>query len=84
MGDWGHIRKHCHDLIKVEKERQKEKDEKKRTHKAAPVYVHAKSSDSESFGLIASHAISVLNHNENWAWIVDSGTTCHKLIMCHV
>ena len=79
-GRLGHIRKYCRDLIKVEKERQKEKDEKKKTHKAAPVSVHAKSSDSESSGLIASHALSALSQNEKCAWIVDSGATCH---MCH-
>ena len=79
-GRLGHIRKYCRDLIKVEKERQKEKDEKKKTHKAAPVSAHAKSSDSESSGLIASHALSALSQNEKCAWIVDSGTTCH---MCH-
>ena len=50
----------------------------KRTHIAAPVSVHAKSSDSESF---ASHALWVVNHNENCAWIVDSRATCH---ICHV
>ena len=44
---------YCGDLINVEKEHQKEKDEKKKTHKAAPVSVHAESSDNESSGLIA-------------------------------
>ena len=76
-GRLGHIRKYCRDLIKVEKEHQKEKDEKKKTHKAAPVSVHAKSSDSERSGLIASHALSALSQNEKCAWIVDSGATCH-------
>ena len=76
----GHIRKYCRDLIKAEKERQKETDEKKKNHKAAPVSAHIRSSDSESSGLIASHALSALGPNENCAWIVDSGATCH---MCH-
>ena len=58
-GRLGHIRKYCRDLIKAEKEREKEKDEKKKTHKAAPVSTHAKSSDSESSGLIANHALSI-------------------------
>jgi len=61
--------------MKVEKEYQKEKDKKKRTHKAAPVSTCPKV--HESSGLIASHALSVLSHNENCAWIVDSGATCH-------
>ena len=78
-GRLGHIRKYCRDLIKAEKEREKEKD-KKKTHKAAPVSTHTKSSDSESSGFIASHALSALRPDENCAWIVDSGATCHT---CH-
>jgi len=41
-GRLGHIRKYCHDLIKIQKERQKEKDEKKRSHKVALVSLHVK------------------------------------------
>ena len=62
-GRLGHIRK-CHHLIKLGKE---EKDGKKRTQKAAPV--HIRSSDSESSGFIASHALSALSPNEKFAWI---------------
>ena len=35
------------------------------------------SSDSESSELIASHALSVSSSNEQCAWIIDSGATCH-------
>ena len=77
-GRLGHIRKYCRDLIKSEKECQKEKDDKKKTQKATPA--HTRSSDSESSGFIASHALSALSPNEKYAWIVDSGATCH---MCH-
>ena len=44
------------------------------------VSTHTKSSDSESSGFIASHALSALRSDEIFAWIVDSGGTCH---MCH-
>ena len=44
-GQLGHIRKYCHDLNKAKKERQKEKDEKKKNHKAAPISAHTRSSD---------------------------------------
>ena len=64
----------------VEQKIDVEKDEKKKTHKAAPVSTHAKSSDSESSGLIASHALSALSPNEKCAWIVDSGATCHNYV----
>ena len=37
-------------------------------------------SDSESFGLIASHALAVISSNKYSAWIVDLGALCH---MCH-
>jgi len=78
-GRLGHIRKYCCDLIKSEKEHQKEKDDKKKTQKATPV--HTKSSDS---GFIASHALSALSLNEKYAWIVDSGATCHMCNNTHV
>ena len=34
-------------------------------------------SDSESSGLVATHALSLLNSIEECAWITDSGATCH-------
>ncbi len=38
------------------------------------------SSDSESSGFVATHALSASNSRERDTWIVDSGATCH---MCH-
>ena len=38
------------------------------------------SSDSETAGLIVSHALSASSSSEQNTWIVDSGATCH---MCH-
>ena len=76
-GRMGHIKKFCRDF-KAEKERQKE-DKKEKVHKATTVTT-CEESDSESSGLIARHALAVVSSNEEHAWIVDSGATCH---MCH-
>ena len=80
-GRLGHIKKYCRDLIKVEKERQKEthKKSQKKSQQANPTTTH-EGSDSESSGLIASHALSVQSSKEQCVWVVDSGATCH---MCH-
>ena len=72
-GRLGHIKRYCKDL-KAEKKGQK--DEKTKSQKAATTAAH-ESSDSESNGLIAGHALSVSSSNEQCAWIVDSGATCH-------
>ena len=83
-GRLGHIKKFCRDLkaekerhFKAEKERQKE--DKRKSQKANTV-TKCEESDSESSGLIASHALTVVSPNEHGVWIVDSGATCH---MCH-
>lgn len=69
-GRLGHIKKYCRSL-KAEKKGQKEKSKK-----AAAATTH-ENSDSESSGLVASHALSASNSIEQSAWIVDSGATCH-------
>ena len=76
-GRMGHIKKFCRDF-KAEKEHQKG-DKKEKSHKATTVTT-CEESDSESSGLIASHALAVVSSTEDYTWIVDSGATCH---MCH-
>ena len=72
-GELGHIKKYCRNL-KAEKEGKKER--KTKSQKAATTTTQA-NSDSESSGLIASHALSASSSNEQRAWIIDSGATCH-------
>lgn len=56
LGRLGHIKKFCQDLVKAEKEHQKE--DKTKPQKAAPATTN-KDSDSENFGLIVNHALSL-------------------------
>ena len=72
-GELGHIKKYCRNL-KAEKEGKKER--KTKSQKAATTTTQA-NTDSESSGLIASHALSASSSNEQRAWIIDSGATCH-------
>ena len=71
-GKLGHIKKNCRDF-KTEEGR---KEKKTKAQKAAPTTTQ-ENSDSESSGLIASHALSVSSSNEQSIWIIDSGATCH-------
>ena len=69
MEDWGTSRR-------IEEGR---KEKKTKAQKAAPTTTQ-ENSDSESSGLIASHALSASSSNEQSIWIIDTGATCH---MCH-
>ena len=71
-GRLGHIKKNCRDF-KAEEGR---KEKKTKAQKAAPTTTQ-ENSDSESSGLIASHALSISSLNEQSIWIIDSGATCY-------
>ena len=73
-GRMEHTKEFCCDLKECQKE-----DKKENSHKATTV-ITCEESDSESFVLIASHAVAVISSNKYSAWIVDLGAMCH---MCH-
>ena len=68
-----HIKKNYRDF-KAKREGWKEKGTK---FQKATTTVMQENSDSESPGLVVTHALSVLNSNEQCAWIIDLGATCH-------
>ena len=78
-GELGHIKRYCKDH-KAQKERKtkaEKEGQKERKTKSQKATTTQENSDSESSGLMASHAMSVSSSNEQCAWIVDSGATCH-------
>ena len=79
-GKPGHIKRNCRELS-GEKPKQKEKNgSNHKANMATPRMQERSSSDSESAGLVVSHALSASSSREHNTWIVDSGATCH---MCH-
>ena len=75
-GKLGHIKRNCRELAK------EKKDKIGTNHRAnvSSTKSEYSSSDSESAGLIANHALSASSSSEQNTWIIDSGATCH---MCH-
>ena len=79
-GKLGHIKRNCRELS-GEKSSQKEKrGSNHKANKSTTKRQDSNSSDSESAGLVVSHALSASSSSEHNTWIVDSGATCH---MCH-
>ena len=79
-GKLGHIKRNCRELS-GEKSSQKEKrGSNHKANKSTTKGQDSNSSDSESAGLVVSHALSASSSSEHNTWIVDSGATCH---MCH-
>ena len=76
---WTHF---CRDLIRNEQngDRHVQKASKQKMNKAEVKRKTNHSSDSESVGLVVSHALSVKSAERLKSWIVDSGATCH---MCN-
>lgn len=82
-GRFGHIKRDCEELSSRSDSHQKEGEWKKTKHKAHKAQEKRRdtsSSDSESTGLVVSHALSASSVEAQDSWIVDSGATCH---MCN-
>ena len=76
---FGHFKKECEEFAKVKGHSKPPQIKKKNKMGAFKVTITAEdenSTDSESTGLMAQHALSTKfsTHNQ---WIIDSGTTCH-------
>ncbi len=83
-GRFGHIKRNCRDFNDFVQSKDVNRETKKVSykHKAnkAGVKKLSSSSDSESVGLIVSHALAISSEKGLNSWIVDSGATCH---MCN-
>ena len=76
-GKFGHIKRNCRELAKSERRfylSQKTKGTEHHAHKTSTKRRVSSSSDSESAGLVVSHALSASQLDD---WIVDSGATSH-------
>ena len=82
-GKYGHIRRNCRKLTQEMKSESNENDRtrsvKHQANAAGTRQGDSSSSDSESVGLVARHALSASTGRHD-SWIVDSGATCH---MCN-
>ena len=82
-GKYGHIRRNCRKFAQENKSESNEKDRtrsvKHQANTAGTRQGDSSSSDSESVGLVARHALSASTGRHD-SWIVDSGATCH---MCN-
>ncbi len=80
-GRFGHIKRNCRDFNDFVQSKDVYRETKKVSykHKAnkAGVKKLSSSSDSESVGLIVSHALAISSEKGLNSWIVDSGATCH-------
>ena len=76
-GKVGHIKRNCKELAKFERRfesSRKTQETEHHAHKTSSRRRVSSSSDSESAGLVVSHALSV----HLWeGWVVDSGATSH-------
>lgn len=78
----GHFKKDCEELAKLKLQGKPAQAKKKTKMGAFKVTITAEdenSTDSESTGLVAQHALST-ESNSHDQWIIDSGATCH---MCN-
>ena len=79
---FGHFKKECEEFAKVKGHSKPPQITKKNKMGAFKVTIMAEdenSTDSESTGLMAQHALSTESNTHN-QWIIDSGATCH---MCN-
>ena len=80
----GHIKKLCQDF-KAEREHQHkaekecQKEDKINLTKQPLLATTCEESDSESSKLIANHALAAVNPNNDYAYSVDLGATCHTV-----
>ena len=75
----GHFKKDCEEFAKVKSQAKPAQAKKKNKMGAFKVTITAEdesSSDSESTGLVAQHALSTKSNTHD-QWILDSGATCY-------
>lgn len=81
---YGHIKRECREFNKTAVSTDFHKESKKVSYKPkankARVKEHDSDSDSESVGLMVSHALSSSFDERINSWIVDSGATCHMCL----
>ena len=79
-GKLRHIKRNCRELSGEKLSEKEKRSSNYKANKSSTKKQDCTGSDSESAGLVVSHALSVSSSCERNTWIVDSGATCH---MCH-
>ena len=71
----GHIKRNCRELSGEKLSQKEKRGSNYKVNKSATKRQDCNSSDSESAGLVLSHALSASSSCEHNTWIVDSGAT---------
>ena len=79
-GKLGHIKRNCRELSGEKLSQKEKRSSNYKANKSSTKRQDCTGSDSESAGLVVSHALSASSSCERKTGIVDSGATCH---MCH-